>query len=665
MQGRDAQDVRAETAPSAEADTFAKLLLDHVARHGDRTAIREKDLGIWQSWTWAEVLDEVRSLACGLASLGFERGDKLAIIGDNRPRLYWGMVAAQALGGVPVPIYQDSVAKEMAFVIDHADVRFALAEDQEQVDKLIQIRPDCPKLEHVVYDDPRGMRNYVQPWLHDFETVQEAGRAFDREHPGFFEAEVAKAKGEDTAIILYTSGTTGTPKGVMLSFDNAIVSARNGAVREGLGIDEEVVAYLPMAWVGDNIFSFAQSYVVGFCVNCPESSATVMQDIREIGPTYFFAPPRIFENILTQVMIRMEDASWIKRKLFDYFMDLARRVGMDILEGRPVSAGDRFLYGLGRVLVYGPLRNALGLSRIRVAYTAGEAIGPDIFRFYRSLGINLKQIYGMTEGSVFVTIQPDNEVKTDTVGTPCEGVEIRIGEDGEVVFQSPGVFQAYYKNDAATAEAKTPDGWFHTGDAGYFDETGHLKIIDRAKDVGRLDDGTMFAPKYLENKLKFFSHIKEAVTFGDGRPYAAAFISIDLEAVGNWAERRGIAYGSYQELAAEPRVYDLIQGEVEQVNRDLAADPPLAGSQIRRFLILHKELDADDGELTRTRKVRRGFIADKYGSLIEALYSDATRAEIETVVTYEDGRKGAMRAVLEIRDAALADAPAPELRKAG
>ncbi len=665
MQERDARDGRVGTAPSAEVDTFAKLLLDHVARHGDRTAIREKDLGIWQAWTWAEVLDEVRALACGLAALGFERGDKLAIIGDNRPRLYWGMVAAQALGGVPVPIYQDSVAKEMVFVIDHADIRFALAEDQEQVDKLIQIRPDCPKLEHAIYDDPRGMRNYTQPWLHDFESLQEAGRAFDREHPGFFEAEIAKSKGDDIAIILYTSGTTGEPKGVMLSFDNVIISARNGAAREGLGIDEEVVAYLPMAWVGDNVFSFAQSYVVGFCVNCPESSATVMQDIREIGPTYFFAPPRIFENILTQVMIRMEDASWIKRRMFDYFMGIARRVGMDILEGRPVGIGDRLLYGLGQVLIYGPLRNTLGLSRIRVAYTAGEAIGPDIFRFYRSLGINLKQIYGMTEGAVFVTIQPDNEIKTDTVGTPCEGVEIRIGEDGEVVFQSPGVFRAYYKNDEATAKAKTPDGWFHTGDAGYFDETGHLKIIDRAKDVGRLDDGTMFAPKYIENKLKFFPHIKEAVTFGDRRAYVTAFVSIDLEAVGNWAERRGIAYGSYQELAAEPRVYDLIQGEVEQVNRDLAGDLHLSGSQIRRFLILHKELDADDGELTRTRKVRRGFIADKYGILIEALYSDAERAEIETTVTYEDGRKGMMRAVLEIRDAATVDAPAPDLRKAG
>jgi long-chain acyl-CoA synthetase len=384
-----------------------------------------------------------------------------------------------------------------------------------------------------------------------------------------------------------------------------------------------------------------------------------MQDIREIGPTYFFAPPAIFENILTQVMIRMEDASWIKRKMFKAFMSLARRVGPAILDGKPVALLDRLGYAVGRVLVYGPLMNTLGFSRIRLAYTAGEAIGPDIFDFYRSLGMNLKQLYGMTEGSVFVTAQPDGEVKTDTVGKPSPGVDIKIAESGEVVFRSPGVFLEYYKNSQATAEVKTADGWYSTGDAGFFDSDGHLKIIDRAKDVGKLNNGTLFAPKYLENKLKFFPHIREAVAYGDQRDEAVAFICIDLEAVGSWAERRGITYGSYRELAADPRVYDLIESEVAEVNRDLAKDAQLAGSQIHRFLILHKELDADDGELTRTRKVRRSFVADKYGVLIEALYSGASHAEIETEVTYEDGRKGSMKADLVIAQAATSTTPAP------
>ncbi len=656
----------AGAGPGGELDTFAKLLIDHARRRGDATAIREKDYGIWQSWTWAQALDEVRALACGLAAYGFKRGDKLAIIGDNRPRLYWGMVAAQVLGGIPVPIYQDSVAREMAFVVGHADVRFALAEDQEQVDKLLQIKPDCAKLETIVYDDPRGMRNYDQAFLHDFEAVQEAGRKFERDNPGFFAAESDKVTGSDIAIILYTSGTTGNPKGVMLTFDNCLISARNGAERDGLRADDEVVAYLPMAWVGDNIFSLGQSYVTGFCVNCPESSATVMHDIREIGPTYFFAPPGIFENILTQVMIRIEDAGWIKRRMFEYFMAVARRVGSDILVGKPVSLADRALYALGRVVAYGPLKNTLGMNRIRVAYTAGEAIGPDLFEFYRSIGVNLKQLYGMTEGAVFVTTQPDGEVKTDTVGTPSPGVEIRIADSGEVIFRSPGVFREYYKNPQATAEVKTADGWYRTGDAGFFDDDGHLKIVDRAGDVGKLNDGTLFAPKYLENKLKFFPHMREAVTFGHQHDFAVAFVNIDMEAVGNWAERRGIVYGSHQELAANEKVYDLVEGEIEQVNRDLAADPQLAGSQIRRFLILHKELDADDGELTRTRKVRRSHVAEKYRPLVDALYSDAAHAAIETEVTYEDGRKGIMNADLEIRGVATTSAPgsAAALRKA-
>ncbi len=636
-------------------DTFPKLLLDRAKTLAARPAIREKDYGIWQTWTWGQVADEVRALACGLAAKGFERGDKVAIIGDNRPRLYWAMCAAQCLGGIPVPMYQDSVAQELQYVVEHAEARFAIAEDQEQVDKLIEIKERYPKLELIIYDDARGLRGYSQEYLYAFEDIQELGRRFDADRPGFFLDQVDSGRGGDVSVILYTSGTTGTPKGVVLTHDNVLISARNGIERDQLSQDEDVLAYLPMAWVGDHVYSYGESYVAGFCVSCPESSATVLNDLREVGPTFFFAPPRIYENILTTVMIRMEDAGWLKRKLFYYFMGLARRVGSRILDHKPVAFKDRLLYRVGNFLVYGPLKNTLGFSRIRLGYTAGEAIGPDIFDFYRSLGINIKQLYGQTEASVFVTMHPDGEVRLDTVGTAAPQVEIKIADNGEVMYRSPGVFQCYYKNPEATAETKTEDGWVHTGDAGYLDKDGHLKIIDRAKDVGKLNDGSIFAPKYIENKLKFFPYIKEAVAFGDGRDYTVAFLNIDLEAVGNWAERRNIPYASYQDLAARKEVYDLLQGCVEQVNRDLAADPHVASSQIRRFLILHKELDADDGELTRTRKVRRRFVANRYDKLVQALYSDDTHCEIASEVTFEDGRKGSLRADLAIRNVSRAE----------
>ena len=645
-------------------DTFPKLLLYNAGRRGDRPAVREKDYGIWQSWTWGTVADEVRALACGLAALGFKPGDMLVIAGDNRPQLYWAMVAAQTLGGVPVPVYQDSVAAEIQYVVEHVGARFAVVEDQEQVDKLLEVKDRCPTLEHIIFKNPRGLRHYDQPFVHAYAEVQEQGRGFDADNPDFFESAVARGKGADLAIILYTSGTTGRAKGVMLSFDNVIITARNGIELEGLTENEEVLAYLPMAWVGDNLFSFAQSYVGGFCVSCPESGDTVLTDLREIGVTYFFAPPRIFENILTQVMIRIEDAGWLKRRMFDYFMGHARRVGTEILDGRPVALTDRLLYGIGRWLVYEPLKNVLGFSRIRLAYTAGEAIGPDIFNFYRSLGMNVKQLYGSTEASIFITIQPDGQVKPDTVGVPAKEVEIRITDDGEVMFRSPGVFMGYFKNDEATRETKTGDGWVHTGDAGFFDADGHLKIIDRAKDVGKVKDNTMFAPKYLENKLKFFPYIKEAVTFGDGRDYVAAFVNIDLEAVGDWAERRNMAYSGYTDLAGQEPVYDLIQECVEKVNRDLAGEPRLADSQIKRFLILHKELDADDGELTRTRKVRRRVIAEKYGALIEALYSDTDHCPVEAMVTFEDGRTGMIKADVRIREAGRVESHAAAARQA-
>jgi long-chain acyl-CoA synthetase len=636
-------------------DTFPRLLLEHAQTRGDRPAIREKDLGIWQTWSWKQVLDEVRTLSAGLHTLGVRRGDTLAIIGDNRPRLYWAMDAAQALGAIPVPLYQDSVAEEMAFVLSNAEVRIAIVEDQEQVDKLLEVKARCPTLELIVYDDPRGLRHYDRKLLRSYDDVQAAGRDLERGRPDFFEREVEQGRAGDVAIMLYTSGTTGTPKGVMLTHQNLIETGRGGIQRERLTADEEVLAYLPMAWVGDNLFSYCQGHVAGFCVSCPESPDTVLTDMREIGPTYFFAPPRVLENLLTTVSIRMEDASRFKRWLYARCMAVARRWGPDILDDKPVPFTGRLAYALADLLILGPLRNVLGFSRVRVAYTAGEAIGPDLFRFYRSLGVNLKQLYGSTETSVFVCIQPNGQVKLESVGTPAAGVEVRISEQGEVQVKSPGVFRGYFKADAATREAMTPDGFFRTGDAGFFDEDGHLRIIDRAKDVGRLHDGTLFAPKYLENKLKFFPFIKEAVAFGDRRSHAAAFICIDLAAVGNWAERRSLPYTGYTDLAGQKPVHDLVRGCVEEVNAALAADPRLKGSQIRRFLVLHKELDPDDGELTRTRKVRRGFIAEKYAPLVEALYAAEPSVHVETQVRFEDGRTGMVQAELPILEAMIVE----------
>ncbi len=632
-------------------DTFPKLLMHNAAMRGDRPAVREKEYGIWQSWTWREVRDEVFAFAAGLHTLGFSPGDKLAIIGRNRPRLYWGITAAQCLGGIPVPVYADSVAEEMEFVLSHAGVRFVLAEDQEQVDKVLEVSDRIESLDQVIYDDERGLRDYDSVHLHAYAAVQKLGREALAQDPALLEAGINAGKGSDIGIFVYTSGTTGKPKGVVLTNDNLIISSRNSVAFDKLTENEETLSYLPMAWVGDFIFSHGQAYVAGFCINCPESEATVATDLREIGPTYYFAPPRVFENLLTQVMIRMEDASPLKQKLFRYFMDVAKETGIQILNGKAVDFSSRFKYWLGNLLVYAPLKNTMGFSRIKLAYTAGEAIGPEIFDFYRSLGINIKQLYGQTEASVFITMQPDGEVYADTVGVPAPGVEIRITDGGEVLYRSPGVFQSYYRNEEATRETLDAEGWVHTGDAGYFDDNGHLRIIDRAKDVGRLRDGSLFAPKFLENKLKFFPHINEVVTFGHDRDYVAAFINIDLDAVGNWAERNNIPYASYQELAGRPEVYRMVADSVRQTNADLATDPKMSGSQVHRFLILHKELDPDDGEMTRTRKVRRNIIFEKYGVLVDALYDGSESCHIRTEVTFEDGRKGAIEADVRIEDA--------------
>ena len=633
------------------------LLARNASQYGSSAAYREKEYGIWQSWTWAETAKEVEALALGLLNLGVNEGDFIAIIGRNRPYLYWSMVAAESVGAIPVPLYQDAVAEEMEYVLDHCGARFAIVSDQEQVDKVIEVQDRLQQFEHMIYLDPRGLRKYDHTRLHQFSHVQDQGRAAYDEFIVELQARTAKLDYDSTCVMLYTSGTTGKPKGVVLSNRNIIETAKSSSEFDHLKVDDEVLAYLPMAWVGDFIFSIGQAYWSGFCVNCPESPETMMTDLREIAPSYYFAPPRVFETQLTQIMIRMEDSGAFKKKTFDYFMAHARKVGSAILDGHEVNVFDRLKYKLGEVMVYGPLKNALGFSNVRVGYTAGEAIGPEIFDFYRSLGINLKQLYGQTEASVFITQQPDGEVRSDTVGVPSPGVEIRIAENGEVFYRSPGVFVEYYKNAESTADTKDAEGWVATGDAGFIEEsTGHLRIIDRAKDVGAMADGAMFAPKYVENKLKFYPNILEAVVFGSGRDRCCAFINIDLTAVGNWAERNNIAYSSYQELAGHKQVLDTVQAHIEEVNASIAQDEMLSGCQVHRFLVLHKELDADDGELTRTRKVRRKIIGEKFEDLVNALYDGSTSVYTETEVTYEDGRKGKIKATLEIRDAKVVPA---------
>jgi long-chain acyl-CoA synthetase len=642
---------------ASSLDTFGKLLAENARVRGGKPAMRYKARGIWQSWTWSEVNEEARSLAASFRRLGIKRGDKIAIVGNNRPRLYWSIMAAQILGAVPVPVYADAIADELAHVLDNAEVVAAAVQDQEQVDKMQSIQERVPRLKTLFYDEERGLEDYDHAHLHALEALSASGKAAlasDAALVAAIDADIAAGKGEDISIILYTSGTTGRSKGVMLAAGRCIAAARDTVGFDKLNDNDCVLAYLPLAWVGDHYLNYAQALVAGFCVCCPESAETAQSDLKEIGPTFYFAPPRVFENLLTRVMIRMEDAGALKRKVFHHFINVAKQWGEKILNGESVPASAKLSYAIGNLLVYAPLKNALGFSNIRVAYTAGEAIGPELFSFYRSLGLNLKQLYGQTEAFLYVTAQPDGQIRSDTVGPATPNVEIRIDEaSGEVLYKSPGQFVGYYKEPEKTAETMTADGYVKTGDAGFFDATGHLRIIDRAKDVGKLKDGALFAPKYIENKLKFFPNIKEVVAFGQDQDFVTCFINIDLTAVGNWAERNNVSYGGYQELASLPQVYDIIAANVEETNRSLAAEPMMAGGQVKRFLILHKELDADDGELTRTQKVRRSFIAERYQPLIDALYSGKTEQFIATEVTFEDGRKGTISATVKIRDAKL------------
>ena len=635
-------------------DTMPKLLARNVAEFGNSPAYREKDLGIWQTWTWTEASSEVMNLAKGLIDLGIKEADHVAVIGRNRPYLYWSLLAIQHIGAVPVPLYQDAVAEEMEYILTHCNATFAIVGDQEQVDKIYEISGSLKGFKDIVYVDPKGLRKYDKTKLHDFDSIIKRGKNDTGQLASQLDGRIAKIDGDTTCVLCYTSGTTGKSKGVVQTHKSIIGASMAAVEFDQFNNRDSILSYLPMAWVGDFMISVGLGMAAGGCINCPEGPDTMQPDLREIGPSFFFGPPPLWERLKTSVYIRIEDASPIKKAAFHYFMDTAAKVGKDIMEKKPVGIWDRVKYSLGNIIIFGPLKNMLGMSKVRIAYTAGEAISSELFDFYRSLGINLKQLYGQTEASVFLTMQGNDEVYSDTVGKPLKGVELKIANSGEVLYRAPGTFKEYYKNPKATTETKDKDGWVATGDAGYMDdETGQLRIIDRAKDVGKLKSGALFAPKYVENKLKFFPNILEAVLFGDGKENCVAFLNIDLTAVGNWAERNNISYASYQELAANGEVGKILKEHVESVNMDLAKDPMMSGCQIKRFLVLHKELDPDDGEITRTRKVKRTFVAEKYSDLVSALYSGKTSIDTKTEVTYEDGRKGYLEATLDIVDATL------------
>ncbi len=629
---------------STAPNTVPKLLARNAREMADRCAMRAKEYGIWREWTWAAVLTETRAIAAGLAAAGVVRGATIAIIGDNRPRLYWSISAVQMLGAVPVPIFQEANAAEMGFIIDHAGVDLAIAEDQEQVDKLLAIRARHGRPRTIIYNDGRGLTDTAGSGLISLDALRERGAT----QAGALDDAIAAGRGSDLSVLLYTSGTTGAPKGVMLSHANVIAAAQAAIRFDGLTATDEVLAYLPMAWVGDYLSSHVQSLVAAYCVSCPESGATLLADLREIGPTYFIAPPRIFETLLSDVTSRMAGAGRLKRLLYDGCIALAQRVGGPILEGAPVPVIDRLRYRLADAVIYGPLRNALGFSRVRRAYVVGDAIGPDVFRFYRALGLNLKQSFSLTEASGFVCLQQDAKVRSDTVGVAIPGVTLRIDPSGEVLAFGNGTFIGYHNDPIATAAVKTADGWLRTGDTGVLDPDGQLRVIDRAADIGRLRDGTRFTPKLIETRLKFFPYIKEAVAFGDGQDQVACLLDIDAAAVGGWAERNGVLFSGHQELAARPEVYKLLENCVTAVNRDLAADPTQAGQVIGRFLILPKPLDADDGELTRMRKIRRMVIAERYATLIDGLYSDRDSVMLNTRIAFDDGRVSLLEADVAI-----------------
>jgi long-chain acyl-CoA synthetase len=622
------------------SDTFPKLLLRNAAQFGGRTALREKRLGIWHETSWAQYRDQVRDLSLGFTALGIGRGDKVAILGDNRPSWICSELAAQAAGAASVGIYQDSNLNEVAYVIDHCDAAAVVAEDQEQVDKILEMIDRLPKVKAVIYDDPRGLRGTDHPLLMSLESVKERGRKLD---PALFEANVAAGGGEDLALICYTSGTTGFPKGAMLSYRNLLTMALALHEVDPRRPSDEFVSFLPLAWIGEQMMSIATALAIGFVVNFPEEPETAAENIREIGPHILFGPPRFWENLTSMVQVKIMDTTPFKRFMYRRFMPVGHKLAQLRFEGALVPWHWRVLSWFAWLFLFRALKDRLGVSRLRSASTGGAALGPDVFRFFHAIGVPLRQIYGQTEISGISCIHRGDAIRFHTVGVPIPGTEVRISGSGEILSKSRAVFIGYYKNDEATA-ATMADGWLRSGDAGYFSEEGQLVVIDRVKDVLRLADGTQFSPQFIENRLKFSPYVKEAVVIGKDRPFLTALICIDRETAGKWAEARKLSYTTYTDLSAKTDIYDLIQKEIDAVNETLPA-----AARIRKFVLLYKELDADDEELTRTRKVRRAFVEERYAGIIAALYGEQQHIAIDTTIRFQDGKTARIQADLAVR----------------
>ena len=627
--------------------TIPRLFVSQCKKYGSsKVAMREKEFGIWIPFTWQDYYDNVKYLSLGMVSLGLKRGDKVAMIGDNRPEGLWAEMATLCAGGVAVWLFQDCMMEEVKYIIDHSDSKFFVGETQEEVDKALLIKDDCPKLQTIVWDDPKGMRNYHQDFLISIKKLQELGKALDKKEPDLFEKMVHEGTGDDVCLLFYTSGTTALPKGALLTHWNMLTMGRNLMAVDPCYDTDDFVSYLPFAWIGEQMMSISCGLQIGYTLNFPEEPETAQENIREIGPHVMFAPPRLYEGMTRQVQVKYIDSTWIKRKVYEFATNVGYKAANLRFDKKPVPLGLKMLNWIAAITMQKKLKDHLGLSRLRHCYTGGAAMGPDHFRFFHALGVNLKQIYGQTEIAGISIVHRDGDVKFDTVGTPIPETEVKITEEGEIISKSPSVFIGYYKNEEATQKTLV-DGWLYSGDRGFIDEDGHLVVFDRSKDVMTLSAGRPFSPQYLETRLKFSPFIQEAWAIGDKRDYITAVMCIDYSVVGKWADDKKLNYTSYMELSQKPEVYDLVQEQIEEANKDLPAP-----AKIRKFVNLYKVFDADDEELTRTSKLKRAFVSERYKDIVNALYSEADVVHMDTKITYEDGREQRIKTDLHIQKVA-------------